>query len=134
MEYDPQKAPDPGQWLDLSEDAQIRIVREYHHSGAPGLLKEELHAALHVMIENQLALKEKPVRDTMDRLGRDGLDRHDSIHAIGTVLMEHMYDTVHRGSHGANTKEMYYQDLAHLSASEWSEKGHPPEGGKDSNC
>ena len=107
----------------MSEDAQIRIVREYHKSGAPELLKEELHAAFHVMVENQLASGESPVVGTLDRLIDEGLDRHEALHAISSVLMEHMYDNVHRGSTGDNTKEMYYQDLAHLSAAEWKNPG-----------
>jgi hypothetical protein len=45
--------------------------------------------------------------------------------------MEHMYDTGHRGSRGANTKEMYYQDLTHLSAIEWKEKSRFLEGEGD---
>lgn len=119
MEYDPLTPPKPDQWLELQEDTQIRMVREYHKSGAPELLKEELHAAFHVMIENQLASDEVPVRRTLDRLMEEGLDRHEAIHAIGSVLMEHMYDNVHRGSSGDGTKDMYYQDLTHLSADVW---------------
>ena len=123
MKYDPQVAPDPRQWLDMGEDTQLRIVREYHMSSAPERLKEDLHSAFHVMIENQLALREMPVQETLERLTKEGLARHEAIHAISTVLMEHMFDIVHRGSSGANTKEMYYQDLAHISASEWDKTG-----------
>lgn len=119
MEYNPLVNPDPELWLDMSEDAQIKIVREYHKSGAPELLKEELHAAFHVMVENQIALQEPPVLATLERLTGEGLDRHEALHAIGSVLMEHMYDNVHRGSTGDGAKEMYYKDLAHLSAAEW---------------
>jgi hypothetical protein len=119
MKYDPLIAPDPRVWLDMGEDAQIRSVRDYHMTHAPERLKEDLHAAFHVMIENQLAVEEKPVQATLARLMNEGLDRHEAIHAMSAVLMEHMYDIVHRGSTGDKTKEMYYQDLSHLVASEW---------------
>ncbi len=131
MKYDPTINPDTRLWLDLSEDAQIRIVREFHHSGVPELLKEELHAAFHVMIENQLALREAPVQKTMDRLIDAGLERHDAIHAIVSVLIEHLYDIVHRGSPGGDNKDMYYQDLAHLSAEDWKKSVEDSEQGPD---
>jgi hypothetical protein len=121
MKYDPLVSPECQTWLDMEEETQISVVREYHKSSAPERLKEDLHAAFHVMIENQLALSEKPVRETMKRLTNEGLDRHEAIHAMSAVLTEHMYDVVHRGSSGSNTKEMYYQDLTHLVASEWKE-------------
>jgi hypothetical protein len=119
MKYDPQVAPDAEIWLGMDEDAQISIVREYHKTNTPERLKEDLHAAFHVMIENQLALNEKPVRETLERLTNEGLDRHEAIHAMCAVLIEHKYDNVHRGSTGSNAKEMYYQDLARLVANEW---------------
>ncbi len=119
MKYDPQVAPDAETWLGMGEEAQISIVREYHKTCAPERLKEDLHAAFHVMIENQLAQNEEPVQETLERLTKDGLDRHEAIHAMCAVLIEHKYDIVHRGSTGSNAKEMYYQDLARLVASEW---------------
>jgi hypothetical protein len=46
------------------------------------------HAANHVIVENQLAMGDATVVPaTLARLMQEGLDRHDAIHAIGSVLV-----------------------------------------------
>jgi len=47
------------------------------------------HAATHGIVENQAAMGHATVvPTTLDRLMRDGLDRHDAVHAIGSVLLQ----------------------------------------------
>jgi hypothetical protein len=47
----------------------------------------KLHAVMHVIIENQVALgDEVPAQRTLRRLMAEGLDRHQGIHAISSVL------------------------------------------------
>jgi hypothetical protein len=49
----------------------------------------------HVVVENQVALGEvMRVPETLERLLDEGLDRHEAVYAIGSVLMEIMLDTV----------------------------------------
>jgi hypothetical protein len=46
----------------------------------------------HVIVENQVALGEAyPVQSVLLRLMEEGLDRHDAIHAIGSVLAERLF-------------------------------------------
>jgi hypothetical protein len=47
----------------------------------------QLHAVIHVVVENQLALGEEVVVETLARLQREGLGRHDGVHAIGSFLL-----------------------------------------------
>jgi len=47
-----------------------------------------MHGVAHVIVENQIAAGDSTVEPvTLARLMREGLDRHDAIHAIGSVLM-----------------------------------------------
>ena len=50
-----------------------------------------MHASIHVVVQNQLALGVDVVSSTFDRLMCQGLDRHETIHAIGAVLAENIY-------------------------------------------
>ncbi len=47
---------------------------------------ENVHSVLHVIVENQLAMNAEPVPATIARLTRQGLSRHEAIHATGAVF------------------------------------------------
>ncbi|MEO3693535.1 hypothetical protein [Roseateles paludis] len=49
------------------------------------------HAAMHVIVENQIASVFGPTVRAMARLQGQGLSRHDAIHAIGSVVAEFMF-------------------------------------------
>ena len=52
----------------------------------------------------------------------EGLSRHDAIHAIGSVLMEHLLEVMQdRATGGLN--EAYLRDLAALTAKKWLASG-----------
>jgi hypothetical protein len=121
LNYDPDESPDPASWLRATEDERITAVRAYHQRVRTRLPRERLHAAIHVVVENQLALEERVVVETFARLQREGLTRHEAIHAIGKVLAEHLYDLQHRKA-PASEKEWnagYFQALRELSAASW---------------
>ena len=86
--YDPNAAPDPQEWLALDEGERIMLCEDHHRSPScdhPLAPNPQLHAAIHNIVENQIALgDETPVAENVDRLVRDGLSRHDAVHAIGT--------------------------------------------------
>lgn len=126
--YDPSQAPDPQEWSALTEDQQLRLVRRYHdqETESPEDVNEELHAICHVTIENQVALgDETPVADTLDRLVDEGLTRHDAIHAIAGVFMEHLWKrqkTLDEGRAtpgGSTLSEDYFEDVKTLTAQQW---------------
>ncbi len=99
--YDPLKAPDPAGWESLDEQERIALVLAYHRQA--GITLPDAHATIHVIVENQVAMGTKtPVRATLDRLLSEGLDRHDAIHAIGSVLAEHLNDLMQ----GARAEEI----------------------------
>jgi hypothetical protein len=117
--YDPMMAPDAAEWLGLDEQERIDLVVGYHreaHIEVPG---ETMHAALHTVVENQVAEKVQEVNATMARLLRQGLDRHDAVHAIGAVLAGHVHALSAKSDTGTGNHRPYYRRLAKLSAKRW---------------
>jgi len=48
-----------------------------------------------------------------------GLTRHEAIHAIGSVLSEHIYDLLHMESLPAEGHAPYYAALQQLTLEKW---------------
>lgn len=92
--YDPDVAPVPAEWLAMDEDARLELVARYHHANAERPPGARLHAAVHVVVENQVALGEAIVLETLARLQREGRSRHDAIHAVGSVLADRLLDAL----------------------------------------
>ncbi len=77
---------------------------------------------VHAVVENQIALGDEiPVRRTVQRLMSEGLDRHESIHAVGSVLIGHMTELLGRSEAvpGTNANDSYYAALDRLTAKGW---------------
>ena len=90
--YDPDVAPGAQDWLALGEDQRLALVLA-HHAAGTGLTNARLHAAIHVVVETQLALGDPAlVGETLLRLERGGMSRHDAIHAIGTAVSQLLLD------------------------------------------
>jgi hypothetical protein len=91
--YDPLRKPDKEAWLALDEDVRILLALDYHRRARTPLphRRRKAHAVIHVVVENQIALGDDyPVEGTVRRLMAEGLDRHEAIHAVGSVLVEHL--------------------------------------------
>jgi hypothetical protein len=122
MRYDPEKTPNPKQWLSLDEHERLRLVSDAHlkvqfNSGA-----ETVHSTLHVVIENQLASGAPAVvAQALQRLMKEGLTRHDALHAIASVLAEHVYAAVQPDTAGsAGPLSVAYETaVANLTAEAW---------------
>ena len=84
MRYDASRAPDPQEWLELDESERIDAVIDYHKRAKKTVGQDKrLHAAAHV-IESQVAMGDATVVPApLNRLMREGLERHDAIHARG---------------------------------------------------
>ncbi len=120
MQYDADKSPDPDTWLELDETERIDLVIDYHRRTGVQLENLEPHAIAHVVVENQVALGEATlVPETLDRLMAEGLDRHDAIHAIGSVLMEIVLAAVHERDDDGDVNTKYNRELATLTAAGW---------------
>jgi hypothetical protein len=116
--YDPLVAPDPAEWLALDEQERISLVKNYHRRARIKLPNEDLHAVIHAMVENQIALGTLPVERGRQRLIADGLDRHDAIHAIGSVLAEFMFNLM-QSTGSVDPNKPYYDALERLTAEDW---------------
>ena len=120
MQYDADEQPDPDAWLELDEAERIDLVIDYHRRTGVQLENPEPHAIAHVVVENQVALRDAtPVPETLDRLMDEGLDRHDAVHAIGNIFMSIAFDTVHERDDGGGVNAKYNRELAALTAAGW---------------
>jgi hypothetical protein len=118
--YDPLKPPDPEAWLALDELERVNLVRQYHVRARVKLPNDKVHAVIHATIETQAAMgDELPVRKTLARLIEEGLDRHDAIHAVGSVLAHHLFELMHSEDTPEDPNPAYYAALEKLNAEDW---------------
>ncbi len=118
-DYDPLNAPDPDEWQSMDEDERITLVMEHHREFGVELPNEQLHAVVHVVVENQIALgDEMSAQATLERLMREGLDRHEAIHAVGSVLVDFVQALIYDDAAPA-ANERYNEELKKLTAAEW---------------
>jgi hypothetical protein len=120
--YNARRAPNPREWLGLDEAERLLRVEQYHRKVAAELPNRRLHASIHVVVENQIALgDETPVGRTVDRLMREGLDRHEAIHAVGSMLADKIFELV-RGRFEGEAQEFtddYFSKVERLTAQGW---------------
>lgn len=116
MRYDPMVGPASEAWLELDEGEQAELVLRYHkrHGARAGNLR--LHAIIHATIETQLAERHPGATAALERLLGQGLDRHEAIHAIGSVMAEHIHGAM-RGV--AFDAAEYERRLSQLDAASW---------------
>jgi len=118
--YDPLQAPDPQEWNALDESERIELALRYHKQARVRLPNARLHATIHAIVENQVALGDQtPVAATVERLMKEGLDRHDAIHAIGSAFANFL-SAVGR-SQPADPTALYYEEVGKLTAQGWLE-------------
>ncbi len=118
--YDPLQTPAPEEWLALDEGERVYLIEEYHEGEGVELPNLHLHATVHAVVENQLASGDPPeARRAMGRLLRDGLDRHEAVHAVGFVLLKHLHNLMRNTPKKANPHEPYIRDLKNLTAKKW---------------
>lgn len=118
--YDPSASLDAEKWDLLDEDEKLALVQQYHEQFDSNVPDLALHSLVHTIVENQTALgDELPVAATLARLEREGLDRHDAIHAIASILVEHLHEML-SGSDTKGGNEQYYEALTALTAESWS--------------
>jgi hypothetical protein len=127
--YDPLIEPSPADWLALDEQVRIDLVEAYHRRAGIHVPRATLHAIMHAIVENQIALGDQlPVRRTAERLMAEGLDRHDAIHAIGSVLAVHLNNITREVTSDAkpnkrdlnrDPNDAYFTELERLTAEQW---------------
>jgi len=119
--YKASLALDADEWLALDESIRIELVRksigDEIEDDVPDEGKE-LHAVIHVVVENQLAMGVDPVPATLSKLIRQGLKRHEAIHAIGAVLSDDIFDLLQSNKETWH-KNRYRKRLDKLTAKRW---------------
>jgi hypothetical protein len=118
-EYDPNRDLDTDEWPELDEQERMILVEDYHQRHPVRMPSLEGHVAIHTIVENQLALEESVVVATFARLRGEGLDRHDAVHAIGSVLAGHMHSLLVGEQGEMEPNERYHEALGKLSARTW---------------
>jgi hypothetical protein len=117
--YDPDRAPNPEEWLALDEQARIRLAEEHHRVARIKQPNLKAHAVFHAIVENQIAEKLEPVVRAVGRLTADGLSRHEAIHAIASVLAEHIQELFSATANEKNSNAIYYAAIERLTARGW---------------
>jgi len=118
--YDPDASWDAADWLQTDEGERIELVSSFHRRRKIHLPNAQLHAVIHVIVENQLALGDEIVVGTLARLQREGLGRHDAVHAIGSVLAADLYELMQEGADATgDAYRRYLERLKKLTAKNW---------------
>ena len=118
--YDPDKPIDPEEWTALDEDERQYLVEQYHRKKRIRMPNVQMHAMFHVVVENQIALGDDiPARKTLERLMREGLSRHDAVHAIASVMASHIFNLVKHAATSKDPNADYYRQLEALTAAGW---------------
>lgn len=119
MRYDPDKKPDPKKWLKMGEDKRIEACKNYHVKANIEMPNVKMHAIVHSVVENQAATPDDDrVSDKLDQLQREGLSRHEAIHAVGLVMSEFLFDAL-TGNPDPHANENYFRELEQLDAAQW---------------
>jgi len=119
--YDPERAPDPAAWLALDESDRIGRIAAFHAAAGITPPHAQLHAAMHSVVENQIAEDMETVRETLARLCAEGLSRHEALHAVGSVLVAHLTASMGHPGKGRAAIDDYVRKLHSLTAEGWRE-------------
>jgi hypothetical protein len=95
VEYDLKNPPNAEEWLASDESERIAAVRDAHlRAKAPAGQSPDVHATIHVVVENRLAAGDAPVLAAYERFRAAGIGRHVTIHALASVVTRHMMDVM----------------------------------------
>lgn len=80
----PSIEPEASAWLDIDEAERMDLVLNSSGDEEEELPDEgkALHALMHLVVENQIAMDVNLVRQTVAKLMHQGLARHEAIHAV----------------------------------------------------
>jgi hypothetical protein len=133
QDYDALVEPDPDEWLAADEQLRLDAIESYHRREGIAVERTRLHATMHAVVENQIAEGDQiPVRRILLRLMDEGLDRHDAIHAIASVLAGHINELMRKPASQTWPAERqsndelnagYFSELEKLTAKRWLRSG-----------
>jgi hypothetical protein len=108
------------------------VIEDYHRREGIEVERPQLHATMHAIVENQIAEGDRlPVRRILLRLMSEGLDRHEAIHAIASVVAGHINELVRESTSQTRlTKQnpehanaALFSELEKLTAENWLRSG-----------
>lgn len=114
---DPEQTPNAAEWFELDEQERIALAEKYHRKARIKVPNIKMHATIHAVVENQIAEGHEPVVRAMSRT--TGLLRHEALHAIGSVLAEHLFESVHDESANTGTMVSYDAAVERLTTEGW---------------
>lgn len=117
--YNPDVAPRASAWLALDEGERLLLVERYHERENPELPNVRLHSSIHVIVENQLAEGFPASRAAFERVRKGGLSRHNAIHAVGSVVAEHLAKLLDAGKGEGDRNVALERALNELTAEKW---------------
>ena len=133
--YDPDRGPDPEEWLEMDEGERSQAVERWaesqERSPADALARagagprggkvpnQRVYAVMLATVETQVAHgDELPVAATLARLRKMGMSRREAVHAVATILAETTYDAFY-GESGDDPETHYFAELATLTPESW---------------
>ncbi len=118
--YNPNKPVDSENWLALDEALRIELVHDFHSELDVEMAVDALkvHSSIHVIVENQLAMGVDLIPETIAKLTRQGLNRHEAIHAIGAIISEDIFDVM-KGNAEEFSPIKYRRKLDKITAKRW---------------
>jgi hypothetical protein len=122
--YDPLQAPNAEEWLALGEDERMELAADHHTRARVELPNGRVHAIMHVIVDNQAAMGDATlVHEKLRQLMAQGLNRHQSIHAMASVLVKHMHEVLGGSVPATDTAPRYYAALKRIDARKWLRSG-----------
>ena len=123
MRYNPDQHIDPEDWESHDEGEKIEAVRAYHRRQRIPLSNDRIHATFPMAAENQVAMGDRhPAEAVLCRLMREGLNRHEAVHAIASVVARHVYRALQHEAE-ADLAATYKDELVSLTAESWLKQG-----------
>ncbi|MGI2029721.1 hypothetical protein [Endozoicomonas acroporae] len=119
--YNPDKPLNISEWLVL-DDAQRKILVYNFHESIGAEFQDDgaltMHSYMHVVVENQIAANVDLVSETVTKLVRQGLSRHEALHAISAIIVEDIFDML-KGSKSEFCLKKYRRKLEKITAKRW---------------
>ena len=122
--YDPNRPPDPERWLRADDGEKAELVRRFHRRAGIRPPNEQIHALLHVVVENQVAMGDAiPSAAVLQRLMGEGVDRHEALHAMATVLARYLFDVLRDDAPDVDPgHEAYFRELEAYTIQRWRDE------------
>jgi hypothetical protein len=94
---------------------RLPVLRSRNFAGRAA----KAHAIFHVIVENQPRSATKSPCGGLDRLMGEGLDRHEAIHAVASVLSGHVFDIARANPPRPDPNAAYFAALGKLTVETW---------------